>query len=89
MLIAVPEDLKTVNQVGSTHKGNLWKPTLNLLKRHKLDFISGQDFNDKRIHAAQKLLKNQFPYLDGLLDPVLVSTHNIPSTPTQEAVQLH
>ena len=89
MLIAVTEDLKIVNQVGSIHKGNLWKPTLNLLERHKPDLISVEDRSDKRIHAAQKLLKNQFPYLDGLMDPVLVSTHNIPSTPTQETVQLH
>lgn len=35
------------------------------------------------------LKNNQFPYLDGLIDPVFLSTHNISSPPTQEEVQFH
>ena len=89
MLIDLTEDLKPVRQAGNTHEGNLWIPAFNLSEKDKADLISGEDLNDRHIHAAQKLLKSQFPYLDGLMDPVLVSTLNIPSPPTQEAVQLH
>ena len=89
VLIDLTEDLKTIYQAGNIPEANLWIPAFNLSEKDKADLISGEDLNDKHIHAAQKLLKNQFPYLDGLMDPVLVSTLNIPSPPTQEAVQLH
>ena len=42
-------------------QANLWIPAFNLTQMDKGDLISGKDLNDKQIHAAQKLLKNNFP----------------------------
>lgn len=50
---------------------------------------SAKQLNDKHIMASQKLIKKQFPHVDGLIDPVLVSNNVIPCLPTQEAIQIH
>ena len=40
-------------------------------------------------NACQKLLKEQFPQVDGLLDTILLSNNDIPRPPTKEALQMH
>ena len=45
MLIDVTEDLKTVNQAGNIHEGNLYIPAFNLSEKDKADLISGEDLS--------------------------------------------
>lgn len=66
-----------------------WIPAFNLLEEHKNILLHGQKLTDKHISACQKLLKKQFPQVDGLLDTILLSNNDIPCPPTQEALQMH
>ncbi|KAL9978130.1 hypothetical protein ACROYT_G015617 [Oculina patagonica] len=66
-----------------------WIPDLGLSEKDKNILLSGQKLTDNHISAAQKIIKKQFPHVDGLIDTVLVSNNDIPSPPTQEALQIH
>ena len=66
-----------------------WIPAFNLLEEDKNILLHGQKLTDKHISACQKLLKKQFPQVDGLLDTILLSNNDIPCPPTQEALQMH
>ena len=66
-----------------------WIPAFNLLEEDKNILLHGQKLTDKHICACQKLLKKQFPQVDGLLDTILRSNNDIPCPPTQEALQMH
>lgn len=66
-----------------------WIPAFNLLEEDKNILLHGQKLTDKHISACQKILKKQFPQVDGLLDTILLSNNDIPCPPTQEALQMH
>ena len=66
-----------------------WIPAFNLLEEDKNILLHGQKLTDKHISACQKLLKKQFPQVDGLLDTILFCNNDIPCPPTQEALQMH
>lgn len=51
--------------------------------------LHGQKLTDKHINACQKLLKQQFRQVDGLLNTTLLSNNGIPCPPTKEALQTH
>lgn len=88
-------DLTEPDQPVSSHIINIsnsWVgiSTINLTKQDKIDLLSGENLNDKHIHAAQLLLKEQFPNLGGLVDPVLLSSNLASNVPTQNtSLQIH
>ena len=66
-----------------------WTPAFSLLEEDTNILLHGQKLTDKHISACQKLLKKQFPQVEGLLDTILLSNNDIPCPPTQEALQMH
>ena len=64
-------------------------PDSGLSAEDKNILLSGKQLNNKHIMASQKLIKKQFPHVDGLIYPVLVSSNVIFCPPTQEAIQIH
>ena len=78
----------TANHISPQMKTS-WIPAFNLIEEDRNILFLGQNLTDKHINACQKLLKKQFPLVDGLLDTILLSNNDIPCPPTQEALQMH
>nr|XP_020447011.1 COP9 signalosome complex subunit 9 isoform X1 [Monopterus albus]XP_020447012.1 COP9 signalosome complex subunit 9 isoform X1 [Monopterus albus] len=51
--------------------------------------LTGQPLNDKHINASQSLLREEFPFLEGLTDTAVISTAAEQVPATAEAIQIH
>ncbi|XP_026170383.1 uncharacterized protein LOC113134972 isoform X2 [Mastacembelus armatus] len=60
---------------------------LTLADEHEL--LSGQRLNDKFINASQSLLREEFPFVEGLNDTILLSAGAVQVSAATEAIQIH
>ena len=72
---------------GAAHENDAWIKELGLKKVDRKILQQKSMLNDRIINAAQKLIKNQFPQVGGLQDPVLSQT-SFECCPG-EGVQIH
>ena len=64
-----------------------WLPSLQLSVYDNNVTLNKEPLNDKIIHAAQELLKAQFPQITGFQDPVLTDTSFTRQSGT--SIQIH
>ncbi|XP_062510201.1 uncharacterized protein LOC134186289 [Corticium candelabrum] len=70
-------------------KNNDWLPHLQLDRGDELRLLGGQWLYDTHISAAQRLLRDQFPTIDGLNSPLVGMSPGGFTAATNGAVQIH
>ncbi|XP_066278835.1 polycystin-2-like [Branchiostoma lanceolatum] len=92
---AAPGSRKKQNLTIATHGGelqpscNMWIPNLKLTAEDKAVLLSNDMLTDKHIHAAQMLLRRQYPGLEGLQDTAVGASPYGYTRVSGEGLQIH